>query len=305
VTVVYRWLRKDGTLAARVQVYLNRCKASRIIAGVNLKFIWAALAIASTTAHAAQATLTIIADQQRVVFSQSQLLSRHDIQTISVADSVYKQRFTRFKAIPIANLLTGLTIPEFAVVQCNGADGFSAILEKTRLLSPDPKASKAYLAIEDPKSPWPDLVGKTTSAGPFYLVWTDPQASAIGREEWPFQVASFTILSDMRSAFPSIYPADDAAPNVQNGFKSFLKNCFACHKMNGNGAGSIGPDLNRPMNPTEYLGETALAALIRHPASVRTWPGMVMRGFSEAAIPDAERSDLIAYLRYMSKTKAP
>jgi mono/diheme cytochrome c family protein len=270
-----------------------------------LKFIWAALALISMTAPAAQATLTIVADQQRVVFSQSQLLSRHDIQTISVTDSVYKQQFTRFKAIPMANLCTGLTIPEFAVVQFNGADGFSAILEKTRLLSPDPKASKAYLAIEDPKSPWPDLVGKNTSAGPFYLVWTDPKASAIGREEWPFQVVSFAILSDSRNAFPNIYPADDAAPNVQNGFKSFLKNCFACHKMNGNGAGSIGPDLNRPMNPTEYLGEAALAALIRHPASVRTWPGMVMRGFSEAAIPDAESSDLIAYLRYMSNTKTP
>jgi mono/diheme cytochrome c family protein len=303
VTVVYRWLRKDGTIAARVPVYINRCSASRIIAGVNLKFIWAALAIASMTAHAAQATLTIITDSQRLVFSQSQLLSRHDMQTISVADSVYKQRFTRFKAIPMANLFTGLTIPEFAVVQCNSADGFSAILAKTRLLSPDPKASKAYLAIEDPMSPWPDLVGKTTSAGPFYLVWKDPQASAIGREEWPFQVVSFAILSDPRSAFPNIYPADDAVPNVQNGFKSFLKNCFACHKMNGNGAGSIGPDLNLPMNPTEYLEETALAALIRHPASVRTWPGMVMRGFSEGALPDAERSDLIAYLRYMSKTK--
>jgi mono/diheme cytochrome c family protein len=265
-----------------------------------MKFIWAALAIASTAVYAAPATLTIVADKQRLVFSQSQLLSRDDIQTISVADSVYKQRFTRFKAIPMADLFSGLTIPEFALVQCNGADGFSAILEKTRLLSPDPKASKAYLAIEDPKSPWPDLDGKTTSAGPFYLVWTNPQASAIGREEWPFKVVSIAILSDSRSAFPAIYPADDAAANVQTGFKSFLKNCFACHKMNGNGGGSIGPDLNLPMNPTEYLDEAALAALIRHPASVRTWPGMVMRGFSEAAIPDAERADLIAYLKYMS-----
>jgi mono/diheme cytochrome c family protein len=265
-----------------------------------MKFIWAVLAIASTAVYAAPATLTIVADKQRLVFSQSQLLSRDDIQTISIADSVYKERFTRFKAIPMADLFSGLTIPEFALVQCNGADGFSAILEKTRLLSADPKASKAYLAIEDPNSPWPDLVGKTTSAGPFYLVWTNPQASAIGREEWPFKVRSIAILSDFRSAFPAILPADDAAPNVQTGFKSFLKNCFACHKMNGNGAGSIGPDLNLPMNPTEYLDEAALAALIRHPASVRTWPGMVMRGFSEAAIPDAERADLIAYLKYMS-----
>src|SRR5260221_9038873 len=199
-----------------MRVCLNRCSASRIIAGVNLKFIWAALALASVTAHAAQATLTIVADQQRLVFSQSQLLSRHDIQTISVADSVYRQRFTRFKAIPIANLFAGLTIPEFAVVQCNGADGFSPILQKTRLLSPDPKASKAYLAIEDPKSPSPDLVGKTTSAGPFYLLCPDAQASAIGREEKPVQGASKAILLDGRSPFPYTYPADDASPNGHN-----------------------------------------------------------------------------------------
>jgi hypothetical protein len=89
-----------------------------------MKFIWAAIVIASMTAHAEQATLTIVAGQQRLVFSQSQLLSRHDIQTISVADSVYKQRVTRFRAIPMANLFSALTIPELAVVQCNGADGF-------------------------------------------------------------------------------------------------------------------------------------------------------------------------------------
>ena len=125
-----------------------------------MKFIWAALTIAAVTGHAAQATLTITEDKQRLVFTRPQLLSRQDIQTISVADSVYKQRVTRFRAIPMANLLSGLTIPELAMVQCNGADGFSVILQKTRLFSPDPKASKSYLAIEDPKSPWPDLAGK-------------------------------------------------------------------------------------------------------------------------------------------------
>jgi mono/diheme cytochrome c family protein len=261
------------------------------------------LAFASLSAQAAEATLAIVADKQRLVFSQSQLLSRRDIQTISVADSVYQQRFTRFKAIPVANLFTGLTIPDLAVVQCNGEDGFSVTLEKTRLFSTDPGASKAYLAIEDPKSPWPDLLGKTTSAGPFYLVWTNPRASAIGREEWPFKIASFAILSNPRSVFPRIYPAEDAAQNVQNGLKSFLKNCFACHKMNGEGGGSIGPDLNLPMNPTQYFEAKALASYIRDPASVRTWPGMGMRGFSEAAIPDAELADLIAYLAYMSKRR--
>jgi mono/diheme cytochrome c family protein len=269
-----------------------------------MKWILAAAALISLNTLAAEATLEIVADKKRLIFSQSQLLSRRDIQTISIADSVYKQRFTRFKAIPIENLFTGLTIPELAVIQCNGADGFSANLEKTRLFDTDPKASKAFLAIEDSTSPWPQLAGKTTSAGPFYLVWMDPQASAIGREEWPYRIVSFNILSDAHSVFPKAYPAADAALNVQNGFKSFRKNCFACHKMNGDGAGSIGPDLNLPMNPTEYFEAKALASLIRNPASVRTWPGIVMRGFSEAAIPDAELSDLIAYLGYMSTRKA-
>jgi mono/diheme cytochrome c family protein len=269
-----------------------------------VKFMWVALALASLTTHAGEATLAIVADKQRLVFAQSQLLSRPDIQTISVAETIYKQRLTQFKAIPIANLFTGLTILELAVIQCNGADGFSAILEKTRLFSTDPKASKAYLAIEDPKRPWPPLTGKTASAGPFYLVWTDPQASSVGREEWPFQISSFVILSDPHSVFPKIYPADDTPRSVQSGFKSFQKNCFACHKMNGNGAGSIGPDLNLPTNPTEYFEAKTLASLIRDPASVRIWPGMVMRGFSEAAIPDAELADLIAYLRYMSTRKS-
>ena len=266
-----------------------------------MKRILAAIVLGLLHAVAAAATLEIVSGAQHLTFSQTQLLSRRDIQTLSIADSVYKQRLTRFKAIPIASLFRGLVVPRLAVIQCNGTDGFSAILQQSRLLSTDRRASKAYLAIEDPKHPWPHLAGKTTSAGPFYLVWTDPQASAIGREEWPYQIASFHIVSDAHTVFSKAYPAENAPLNVQSGFQVFRKNCFACHKMNGDGAGSIGPDLNRPMNPTAYFDSKALARLIRNPASVRTWPGMIMRGFSEAAIPDTELADLIAYLRYMGK----
>jgi mono/diheme cytochrome c family protein len=269
----------------------------------TMKWLLAAFAVVSLNALAVEVTLEIVSDQQRLTFSQSQLLSRHDLKTIAINDSDYKKRLTQFKAIPILSLFKGIAIPDDAVVQFNSTDGFSATLEKTRLFSTDPKASTAFLAIEDPKKPWPPLPGKKASAGPFYLVWKNPEASSIGPEEWPYQIASFKILSDPRSVFPKIYPAADAAPNVQNGFKSFQKNCFACHKMNGNGAGSIGPDLNLPLNPTEYFEAKALESLIRDPASVRNWPRRTMSGFSKAAIPDAELSDLIAYLRYMSTRK--
>ena len=74
--------------------------------------------------------------------------------------------------------------------------------------------------------------------------------------------------------------------------------------MNGDGAATIGPDLNLPMNPTEYFAPGVLGPYVRDPAGVRSWPGMIMHGFSAAAIPDDELADLIAYLRYMSAHKA-
>src|SRR5262249_58673294 len=111
------------------------------------------------------------------------------------------------------------------------------------------------------------------------------------------------IVWALRSVSQSFSPAADAAPNVQKGCKSFQGICFACHKMNGDGAGVIGPDLNLPLNPTEYFEAKALESLIRDPASVRNWPRRTMAGFSRAAIPDAELADLIAYLKHMSTRK--
>ncbi len=270
-----------------------------------MRWILAALALVSLHGFAAEATLEIVSDSGRLVFSQSQLLARADLKTIRVPDSVYRRRLTRFKAIALADLFKGISIPELSVVQFDATDGFSANLEKSRLFSADPEASQAFLAIEDPQRPWPPLAADSTSAGPFYLVWTNPRVSDIGPEEWPYRIASFRVLSDPKSLFPKIYPAADATPNIQNGFRSFQKNCFACHRMNGNGAGSIGPDLNRPMNPTEYLEAKALVALIRDPASVRNWPRRQMRGYSEADISNSELDDLVAYLRHMGTRKEP
>ena len=269
-----------------------------------MKWHWAALVFLAVSARpAAAATVEIVAGDARIVYSQTQLLARPDLRTLTITDSVYRRRFTRFKAIPLANLLKGVPIPDFAVIQCNAVDGFSSVVQKTRLLPTDPGASRAFLAIEDPGRPWPNLEGKTHSAGPFYLVWIRPRASSIGPEEWPFNLASFTVLSDPRQVFPDVFPAADAAPTVQRGLRSFQKNCFACHRINGDGAGTLGPDLNLPANPTEYFGTHTLISLIRDPASVRSWPGMAMRGFPQDALPDAELADLIAYLKYMSSHK--
>ena len=79
-----------------------------------MKWIWLVFVLVSLNALAAEATLEIVADKERLTFSQSQLLSRGDLQTISLADSAYQEKFTRFKAIPITNLFKGLAIPDLA-----------------------------------------------------------------------------------------------------------------------------------------------------------------------------------------------
>ncbi len=266
----------------------------------ELTWIAVLLALAGLSAQCAEATLTVAAESSRLVLTRSQLLARPDLQVITVTDSIYQGRLTRFKAIPMESLLQALLIPPQAAIECDAVDGFSSILDRARLLNTDPKASKAFLAVEDPRHPWPALDGTTASAGPFYIVWTNPRASAIGREEWPYQVAEIRILPDPRRQFPHLYPAADAPASVLRGLRSFQKNCFACHTMNGDGAAAIGPDLNLPMNPTDYFTAEALTRYIRDPGQVRNWPAMRMPGFSAAAISDAELADLIDYLRHMS-----
>ena len=67
----------------------------------------------------------------------------------------------------------------------------------------------------------------------------------------------------------------------------------------------MGPDLARPMSPTQYLSPSGLRAIIRDPRAVRTWPDQHMPGFDETALPDADLDAVIAYLHAMAGTSGP
>jgi mono/diheme cytochrome c family protein len=74
--------------------------------------------------------------------------------------------------------------------------------------------------------------------------------------------------------------------------------------MNKAGSASFGPDLNLPMNPTEYFTDAGLRALIRDSRSVRVWPGQRMPGFTEENLSDEELGLILAYLRHMADRKS-
>jgi mono/diheme cytochrome c family protein len=95
---------------------------------------------------------------------------------------------------------------------------------------------------------------------------------------------------------PTLSPRDPA----RRGFDVFVRNCSVCHTVNLGGDASVGPDLNVPYNPTEYIRPDALRRLIRDPQSLRRWPQARMPAFPSRVISDRELTDLLAYLRHMA-----
>lgn len=250
-----------------------------------------------TTSHAAE--LSVELGEQSKRWSTAELLALPQVREIKITADVSYKRDMTYKAVPVAVLLKSVKPSEH--IQAIAADGFAAELPAAPLLNN--KGATAWLAIEEPGKPWPALNKKGESAGPFYLVWDKPEASHIGPEQWPFQVATLRRLAPVAERFPALLPAADASEDVKLGFAQFQKNCLACHRLNKAGDSQFGPDLNLPHNPTEYFKPEFLSRYIRDPQSMRHWPQGKMPGFTESSISNTELSQLVAYLSHMAGRK--
>ncbi|AZC49468.1 c-type cytochrome [Pseudomonas chlororaphis] len=253
----------------------------------------------TTPVHAAQLTLELGADSR--TWQTDELLKHPLARTVTVKDDVSYKRDMSYRAVPISALLTGVKADDH--LQAVALDGFAAELPAAPLLNQD--GAQAWLAIEDPAKPWPPLAEGKHSAGPFYLVWTNPQAGHISPEQWPFEVASIKRLAPVTERFPALRPDPKLAAGdpVNQGFALFQKNCLACHRLNGAGDSQFGPDLNIPYSPTEYFGADFLKRYIRDPQSLRRWPQAKMPAFASSVLPDAELELLVGYLKHMAGRK--
>lgn len=251
----------------------------------------------AATAHAAELHLELPSGTR--TWDSSSLLSHTQTATISIPADVAYKRDMQYRAIPLAALLEGVTPGDH--LQAVALDGFAAELPAAPLLAIH--GARAWLAIEDPQQPWPALAKGKPSAGPFYLVWQNPEAAQIGPEQWPFQVSRIRLLEAVAKRFPALLPADNATAEVQAGFAQFQKNCLACHRLNDAGDSQFGPDLNLPHNPTEYFSGDFLRQYIRNPQSLRRWPQGKMPGFAETVLSEAELVQLLSYLQHMAGRK--
>jgi len=255
-------------------------------------------------AIANEPALTITTAAGTMSFAPAALLALPSATTVTIPNDIAYRREMVFHAVPMASVLAGVT-PDQSI-RFVATDGFVATLPAAPLLARGDGAV-AYLAIEATDAPWPPLkAGEPATAGPFYMVWLRPERGAITQEQWPYQIARIEVVAPLAKRYPMLLPSAglSATNPARRGYEVFARNCAVCHTLNLGGDATIGPDLNLPYNPTEYMRVDALRRLIRDPQSLRRWPASKMPAFSTKALSDRDLTDLLAYLRHMADRKS-
>jgi mono/diheme cytochrome c family protein len=191
-------------------------------------------------------------------FRQGQLADKAT-RDIEIADPVYKRTMT-YHVIAMVDLLRDFKAGSDDCVQAGAVDDFSVAIPAA-LLKED-----AFLAIEPAAALWPKLPGaRTTSAGRFYIVWQSRPSAGISSEYWAYHLASLTITDSPAERWPGLAVSADvpAADPIRRGLNRFVTVCMACHRFAGEGDGTPGPDLARPMNPVDYFQPAALRKFLR------------------------------------------
>jgi len=257
--------------------------------------------VLALTALAAEPSLTVVAGGRTAIYTASGLLSLPTVTAVTVpSDPVYKTGMT-YRAVPVTVLLSGAAADD--TVRFFAGERLLATLPVAALLA---QGSGAYLAIEPTDAPWPPLkAGEAATAGPFHLVWLRQDKTAVAPELWAARISRVEEVQPLSKRFPMILPSPNVAANhpIRAGFAAFQKHCMGCHTLNGGGDAAIGPDLNIPYNPTEYMHPEALRRLIRDPQALRRWPESKMPAFDVKTLSDRELAELLAYLRHMADRK--
>ena len=266
-----------------------------------LVLMFGVLAAGKPAAAAGDPVLTITLAGQTQKLTASQLLKRADVADLTIPNDVAYQKTMRYRAVPLLNLLGPAQSLTFDTLEAAATDGYVSQLPMAAILGGGQGKAEAWIAIEPPGKPWPKIPKKSISAGPFFLVWRYPERSGIDSGKWPYALAELRAVRSPMQRWPQIRVSQGTGADApaHRGMLAYIKHCLACHKMDGGGESSVGPDLLRPMSPLDYMTVNGLKALVRDPASVRTWPKQEMSGISKEDLSDQGLEDLLAYLRHM------
>ena len=114
--------------------------------------------------------------------------------TIQVPADVTYHRTMTYRAVPL-NALPGIRgLPADAELQITATDGFVTNLSAALVRNGSGHGAVPWLAIEPHDEAWPKTA-QGTDIGPFYLVWTKPDASGVMSEQWPYQIEAIRVVA--------------------------------------------------------------------------------------------------------------
>lgn len=219
----------------------------------------------------------------------------------------YERAEVTFEALPLESVLDEAYGPswrtrEAILFKCR--DGYEPTIPVRRILD-----HRAFLAIARAGDVGFTILKdeegttKRIELSPFYVVWDNMDNARVRNEGdygWPYQVVQIDLVS-FRSRFGEMAPPPEAAAGVVAGFDAFVAHCSKCHTINGRG-GAIGPELNYPANPTEYMKPEWLRKWIDDPRSMRRAPRMPPLN---PELPDRAQiiDEIVAYLGAMASRK--
>jgi len=178
-----------------------------------------------------------------------------------------------FEAFPLATVLDAVFSPawrEEEEILFTCSDGYQPTLPVPRVL-----AHAAWLAFDRVDregfsiEKFESGTNHRIQLAPFYLVWEnldDEELRGEGDYGWPYQLVGIELIR-ASERFPAMVPPDDASPDAIAGFSAFRRLCSRCHAINGEG-GTIGPDLNVPVNPVEFRDREWLRRWIDDPSAI-------------------------------------
>ncbi len=111
-------------------------------------------------------------------------------------------------------------------------------------------------------------------------------------------------LTRLAREYPQAAPLPDTSDHVRRGFNAFIEHCAQCHQINGEG-GVIGPELNYPVNVTEYWRAEWLPRFIANPQAIRHNSRMKGLGADQSAVIEDIVSDPAAMKPHKRAPKQP
>lgn len=140
---------------------------------------------------------------------------------------------------------------------------------------------------------------KVINLGPFYLIWEEDykKDAAKRRDHWPYKVTGFSLVNEPPQ---HLRPGVDADENIVWGYKNFLKQCIACHRIDGFGGTKSIELISNGL--IKKKTDDYLFKFISNPRKVN--PKSKMEPFpTKIDIRKKRITNIIQYLRYLQSAK--